>query len=89
MLHAITFAAHHTACIALISHHFPGRLRGRGQALYTVLGYGVSGVLGGLGGGALSARWGLSAVFWAGAVAAACAVGAAWRVRHWERAAVV
>ena len=89
MLHAITFAAHHTACIALISHHFPGRLRGRGQALYTVLGYGVSGVLGGLGGGALSAQWGLSAVFWAGAVAAACAVGAAWRVRHWERAAVV
>jgi PPP family 3-phenylpropionic acid transporter len=85
MLHAITFAAHHTACVALISHHFPGRLRGRGQALYTVLGYGVPGVLGALGGGVLSERWGLSAVFWAGALAAACAVGAAWRVRHWER----
>ena len=84
MLHAITFAAHHTACIALMSHHFPGRLRGRGQALYTVLGYGVSGVLGGLGGGMLSAHWGFSAVFWAGAAAAACAVVAAWRVRHWE-----
>jgi MFS transporter, PPP family, 3-phenylpropionic acid transporter len=46
-------------------------------------------VLGGLGGGALSAQWGLSAVFWAATGAAACAVAAAWRVRHWERAAVV
>ena len=36
-LHAITFAAHHTVCIALLSHHFPGRLRGRGQALYLSL----------------------------------------------------
>ncbi|MFN7197030.1 MAG: MFS transporter, partial [Hylemonella sp.] len=50
-LHALTFAAHHTACIALLSHHFPGSLRGRGQALYTVLGYGLPGVLGGFGGG--------------------------------------
>ena len=26
-LHAFTFATHHTVCIALLSHHFPGRLR--------------------------------------------------------------
>ena len=80
MLHAITFATHHTACVALISHHFPGRLRGRGQALYTVIGYGVPGVLGGLGGGAISSWLGLSAVFWgatlAGLVATACAMQA-------------
>ena len=49
--HAITFAAQHTACIAVINRHFPGRLRGRGQALYAVLGYGASGVLGGVVGG--------------------------------------
>ena len=30
VLHALTFATHHTACIALVSHHFSGRLRGRG-----------------------------------------------------------
>ena len=42
-LHALTFASHHTACIALLSQHFPGRLRGRGQALFTVIGYGVGG----------------------------------------------
>lgn len=93
MLHAITFAAHHTVCIALISHHFPGRLRGRGQALYTIIGYGVPGVLGGLGGGLVSTWWGLSAVFWcaaaAGSVATACAFRV-WALQHrWPPAAAV
>lgn len=63
MLHACTFAAHHTVCIALLSHHFPGRLRGRGQALYTVIGYGFPGVLGGLAGGFISTKYGLAGVY--------------------------
>lgn len=84
-LHAITFATHHTVCIALISHHFPGRLRGRGQALYTVIGYGVPGVLGGLGGGLLSTAWGLSSVFACAAVAAVVATACALRVKALER----
>jgi MFS transporter, PPP family, 3-phenylpropionic acid transporter len=83
-MHAITFAAHHTVCIALLSHHFPGRLRARGQALYTVIGYGLPGVIGGLGGGLLSSAFGLASVFWlssaCGLVAAACAL----RMRHLE-----
>lgn len=69
--HAITFAAHHSACIALVYRLFPGRLRGRGQALYTTLGYGLSGVLGGVGGGWIIGHGGFAAVFWA---AAACAL---------------
>ena len=77
VLHALTFAAHHVACIGLLSHHFPGRLRGRGQALFTVVAYGLPGVLGGLLGGALSARHGLQSVFWActasGLLAGLCA----------------
>lgn len=73
LLHAITFAAHHAACILLINRHFPGALRGRGQALYTTLGYGLSGGLGGLGGGWLSSHLGFAAVFWAAAGAAALA----------------
>ena len=79
--HAVTFAAHHSACIALVHRHFPGRLRGRGQALYTTLGYGLSGVLGGVGGGWLIAALGYAAVFWGaaacGLVALACARRAA------------
>jgi len=85
-LHAITFAAHHTACVALLSHHFPGRLRGRGQALYTVVGYGLPGVVGGLGGGLLSAAWGLVSVFWLAAVCALVATGCALRLRTLEQA---
>ena len=83
--HALTFAAHHSACIALLSHHFPGRLRGRGQALYSVIGYGIPGVIGSLLGGQLSAHLGLASVFWATAVTSLLAMGCSamvWRLRH-------
>jgi len=63
--HALTFAAQHMGCMALITRYFPGRLRGRGQALYLVIGYGLSGVIGAIGGGWLVEAWGLSSVFWA------------------------
>ena len=75
MLHALTFAAQHSACVAVISRHFPGRLRGRGQALYAILGYGASGVIGGVAGGALSESVGFAAVFWAASLAALGAAG--------------
>lgn len=85
MLHACTFATHHTVCIALLSHHFPGRLRGRGQALYTVIGYGFPGVLGGLAGGLISTKYGLSGVFTASTatslIAFLCAYQV-WRLQH-------
>ena len=84
-LHAITFAAHHTVCIALLSHHFPGRLRGRGQALYTVIAYGFPGVIGALLGGLLSEHWGLRSVFVVSVLTSAVATAAAykvWRLQH-------
>lgn len=79
-LHAFTFAAHHAACIALVSQHFPGSLRARGQALYTVLGYGIPGVLGGLAGGVLTSHFGLASVFWAGLGCGLLATGCAWQM---------
>ena len=85
-VHAITFATHHTVCIALISHHFPGRLRGRGQALFAVLGYGLPGVLGGVLGGMFSARWGLGSVYWAASASGVVASLCAWRVWRLSRA---
>jgi PPP family 3-phenylpropionic acid transporter len=81
LLHAVTFAAQHAACIALIDRHFAGALRGRGQALYTTLGYGASGVLGGVLGGAISERFGFPAVFAAAAVVSLAALGCCWRSR--------
>lgn len=68
--HAVTFAAQHGACITLLARYFPGRLRGRGQALYTALGYGLSGLVGGLGGGWLIEHAGYAAVFWAASLSA-------------------
>lgn len=82
LVHAIGFAAHHTVCIALINRHFPGRLRARGQALYSLIGYGCSGVTAGALGGWISSRYGLDAVFVAGMVAATAATAAAAVVRR-------
>jgi MFS transporter, PPP family, 3-phenylpropionic acid transporter len=86
-LHAITFAAHHTVCIALLSHHFPGQLRGRGQALYTVIGYGLPGVLGGVAGGYITSQWGLGSVFWITMVVALLATACALKVRQLQHQA--
>ena len=85
LTHAITFAAHHAACIALVQRLFPGRLRGRGQALYTVIAYGFPGVLGGLVGGVLSSKYGLASVFWSSVATSLIATGCAvkvWRLQH-------
>ena len=82
LAHALSFAAHHAACIDLVHRHFPGRLRGRGQALYTILGYGLSGVVGGVAGGWLIDRLGFASVFWAASATALAAWGCAWRAAH-------
>ncbi len=86
-LHAFTFAAHHAACISVIDRHFRGPLRGRGQALYATLGYGLSGVIGGVAGGAISQRWGFPAVFAAAALVSLVATACCWRSRDLERQA--
>jgi len=78
-LHAVTFAAQHAACISLIDRYFAGPLRGRGQALYSTLGYGLSGVIGGVAGGAISQRWGFEAVFGAAALVSLAATFCCWR----------
>jgi PPP family 3-phenylpropionic acid transporter len=89
LLHAFTFAAQHAACIALLNQHFPGAMRGRGQALYSMLGYGCAGVVGGLAGGWLGSRYGFSAVFWAASAAAVLGSVALRAASRAERRAVV
>ena len=88
LTHAVTFAAQHAACITLVARYFPGRLRGRGQALYTTLGYGLSGVVGGVAGGALIERWGYPAVFWGSSGAALLSALCLLRSRRHAEAAV-
>ncbi|MET0312331.1 MAG: MFS transporter [Burkholderiaceae bacterium] len=84
-LHALTFATHHTACIALVTQHFPGRLRGRGQALFTVIGYGVGGVSGVLAGGAIVSVWGFEVMFGVATGVALLGFFCAWKVMQIER----
>jgi MFS transporter, PPP family, 3-phenylpropionic acid transporter len=85
LLHAVTFAAQHAACIALVHRFFPGPLRGRGQALYSMLGYGCSGVVGGVAGGWLGSRMGFAAVFWGACAVSVLAFAALWRAAHHAR----
>ncbi|MCC2674328.1 MAG: putative transporter [Ramlibacter sp.] len=81
-IHALTFATHHTACIAMVTTHFPGRLRARGQALFTVTGYGFGGVAGVLAGGAIASRWGFRPMFAAASVLGLLAWFCATRVQR-------
>ena len=85
VLHALTFATHHTACIAMVSHHFPGRLRGRGQALFTVIGYGIGGVVGVLAGGAIASRFGFQAMFFVATLLALLGTVCATRAARLDR----
>jgi len=87
VLHALTFASHHTACIAMVSHHFPGRLRGRGQALFTVIGYGCGGVAGVLAGGAVVSWFGFEVMYGVATVLAVLATLCAWRTHTLEEKA--
>lgn len=48
LLHAATYGLFHAAAIHVVHHVFPGRLQGRGQALYSGISYGVGGMLGSL-----------------------------------------
>jgi PPP family 3-phenylpropionic acid transporter len=86
VLHALTFATHHTTCIAMVSRHFPGGLRARGQALFTVIGYGIGGVVGVLAGGALASRFGFPAMYAVAMLLAVVGTLCAWRVDTLERA---
>jgi PPP family 3-phenylpropionic acid transporter len=48
LLHAATYGLFHASAIHLIHELFPGRLQGRGQALYAGISFGVGGALGSL-----------------------------------------
>lgn len=57
VLHAATFAVHHSASILTVQQWFTGAAAARGQALYVSIGYGVGGTA-----GSLIAAWLWSAV---------------------------
>lgn len=53
LLHAASFATLHACGIALVHYYFPAHMQGRGQALFSSLGFGLGGSCGALLAGAL------------------------------------
>ncbi len=74
VLHAASYGLFHAAAISLIHALFPGRLQGRGQALYTSLGFGLGGATGSLLAGYLWEAHGAQSVYFMAAGLAAAGV---------------
>ena len=87
LLHAVTFAVHHSASVLTLQRWFPGRATARGQALYMSTGYGVGGTLGSLMAAWLWSAVSPSAAFLSSSVAALLGWCAVRRARKLDRAA--
>jgi PPP family 3-phenylpropionic acid transporter len=87
LLHAASFAVHHSASILTIQQWFPGRASARGQALYVSIGYGVGGTAGSLVAAWLWSAFGPSVAFLSSSAAALAGWWAVQRTRTHDRAA--
>jgi MFS transporter, PPP family, 3-phenylpropionic acid transporter len=81
LLHASTFAVHHSASMAYVRQLFPSRAGSTANALFNTVTYGCAGVLGALACALIWPRLGAQGVFSLSALS--CAVGGvlAWRLR--------
>ena len=86
VLHAVTFAVHHSASILTIQRWFRGRATARGQALYVSIGYGFGGTAGSLLAAWLWSAIGPSAAFLSSSVAALLGWLAVRRAREFDAA---
>jgi len=72
-MHAASYGLYHASAIELVNRYFPGRLQGRGQALYSSVGFGLGNALGMLGSGYAWTLWGGSVTYLFAAVV--CMIG--------------
>ncbi|SHG95843.1 MFS transporter [Massilia sp. CF038] len=82
LMHAATFAAHHSAAVMTMQRWFTGALAARGQALYISLSYGVGGTLGGLGMTWVWERFGPQQMYYGAALMALAGAGVAQYAMH-------
>lgn len=73
ILHAATFAAHHSASVQIVQNWFKGSTAVRGQALYTTIAYGLGGSIGGIVAGVVWTDIGPEHVF--GLAFVSCVIG--------------
>jgi PPP family 3-phenylpropionic acid transporter len=85
VLHAVTFALHHSSSVMTLQRWFSGPLQARGQALYMSISYGIGGSLGGL----FLAQWweraGAESVYYVAAVLALLSALAALLSFRWQQ----
>lgn len=77
-MHAASFGLFHACAIHLVHGIFPGRLQGRGQALYSSLSFGLGGAVGSFVSGYIWIEFGPRWVYYAASLCALGAVAAAW-----------
>lgn len=78
-LHLASFGLYHATAIHYIERAFPGRLHGRGQALYSAVSFGAGGAIGSYVAGAIWERVGPEQIWWLAALAGALATAIAAR----------
>lgn len=76
--HAFSFGAMHVVAMRYVQNFFPGSLQGKGQALYSSVGFGLGGAAGAWLSGMLWQEAGGQGVFLLASVAAAAALLIAW-----------
>lgn len=74
MLHAATFGSMHVVGIALVQRYFSTATQGRGQALFSSVGFGAGGAAGAILSGQLWSSWGQASFLLAGGAAAVAIV---------------
>ncbi len=77
-LHMAAFGLFHAVAVLLVHRAFAGRLQGRGQALYSAVGFGVGGALGSLASGYAWSLGGAQAAWTGAALVATVAMAVAW-----------
>jgi PPP family 3-phenylpropionic acid transporter len=85
LMHAATFALHHSSSVMSLQRWFSGPLQARGQALYMSISYGIGGSLGGL----FLAQWweraGAESVYYVAAALVSLSAVAATLSFRWQR----
>lgn len=80
LLHAASFGLYHGVSIHFIHRHFTGSLKGRGQALYSSVSFGVGGAVGSLASGYLWHHFGAQLSYTLASLACLIALWLSW---HW------
>ena len=79
-MHAASYGLFHASAMELLQHFFPGRLQGRGQALYAGIGFGVGNSLGSLFAGYVWTGLGSSWAYYFGSIMCIIALMLSWIV---------